>query len=135
VKRSLGLYRVLSWVAVALRGLLLLTLLLSSACSADAAPEPEPTLETAGAFFAVETDAKLQLYRTLAVLDAGGQDETLFVLHYVAAPRSFDEARELAKDPNLPSTTTAIGRRYVVMRPWQIVWFRSVSPEEQAGFR
>lgn len=117
------------------RALLLSTLSLA-ACSADAVPEPEPTLETRGAFFAVVVDGEYQLRRTLAVLARGSQDETLFVLPYTATPHSFDEARELAKDPALPAgDAIAIGRRYVVQREWKVVWFRSVSPEEDAGFR
>jgi hypothetical protein len=135
MKVCFSLFSGVARCVVALRGLPSTLLLLASACSADAVPEPEPTLETSGAFFAVEVEGNLELYRTLAVLAAGSQDETLFVMHYAAAPRSYDEARELAQDPNLRSEVIAIGRRFVTVRPWQIVWFRSVSPEEQEGFR
>lgn len=118
------------------RRALLLSALALAACSADAVPEPEPTLETRGAYFALVVDGEYQLRRTLAVLASGSQDETLFVVPYTATPRSFDEARELAKDPTLPAgDVIAMGRRYIVQREWQVVWFRSVSPEEDVGFR
>ena len=110
--------------------------LLLAACSADAVPEPEPTLETPGAYFAVVVDGEYQLHRTLAVLANGSQDETLFVLRYTATPHSFDEARELAKDAPLPAgSAIAIGHRYVVQREWRVVWFRSITSEEAAELR
>lgn len=118
------------------RRAMLLSALALAACSADAVPEPEPTLETPGAYFAVVVEGEYQLNRTITVFARGSQDETLFVVPYVATPHSFDEARELAKDPTLPTREViAIGRRYVVQREWRVVWFRSVSPEEEAGFR
>ena len=52
-----------------------------SSCSADAAPEPEPTLETKGAFFAVVADSgDLELFRTLAVLGEGKDNDAFFVV-------------------------------------------------------
>lgn len=106
-------------------------------CSADAVPEPEPTLDTKGAFFAVVADAgELELYRTLAVLGEGNDNDAFFVVPYVPSPASFDDARELAKDPGLPHRpVVAIGRRYITSREWRVVWFRSVSYEEEASFR
>jgi hypothetical protein len=115
---------------------MLLSALSLGACSADAVPEPEPTLETRGAYFAMVVDGEYQLKRTLAVLALGSQDETLFVVPYLATPHSFEEARELAKDASLPAgDVIAIGRRYVIQREWKVVWFRSVSPDEEMGFR
>lgn len=106
-------------------------------CSADAAHEPEPTLDTKGAFFAVVADSgDLELFRTLAVLGQGKDNDAFFVVPYIASPADFEEARELAKDPSLPHRdVTAIGRRYITSREWQVVWFRSVSYEEEASFR
>lgn len=121
---------------LSLRTLPVLLALTVCACAADAVQEPEPSLETKGAFVAVVADGKYRLIRTLAVLGAGSQDEVLFVIPYAAEPRSFEEARELAKDPSLPAAdVTAIGRRYFARRDWRVVWFRSVSAEEEALFR
>jgi len=123
-------------LTMSFRRAMLLSALWLTACSADAVSEPEPTLETPGAYFALVVDGEYQLHRTLAVLASGSQDETLFVVPYVATPRSFDEARELAKNPTLPPRDViAMGRRYVVQREWRVVWFRSVGAEEEAGFR
>lgn len=115
----------------------LLLLLGLSACSADSVSEPEPQLDTKGAFFAVVSDGgDLELYRTLAVLGDGDDDDAFFVLPYRAKPRSFAEATALAKDPELPrAPVTAFGRSYVTSREWRVVWFRSVSEEEQSEFR
>jgi hypothetical protein len=106
-------------------------------CSADAAPEPEPTLDTKGAFVAVVADSgELELYRTLAILGEGNDNDAFFVVPYIESPASFAAARELAKDPNLPHrAVTAIGRRYITSREWKVVWFRSVTDEEQESFR
>jgi hypothetical protein len=106
-------------------------------CSADSAAEPEPTLDTKGAFVAVVGDAgELELYRTLAILGEGNDNDAFFVVPYIESPASFAAAREMAKDPDLPHrAVTVIGRRYVTSREWRVVWFRSVSYEEQESFR
>jgi hypothetical protein len=115
---------------------LLATVLWLGACSADAVVEPEPTIETKGAFIAVVVEGKYELLRTLTVFGANTQDETLFVVPYLVEPNSFEHARELAKDPTLPKgEVIAIGKRYIVTRDWRVVWFRSVSLEEEAEFR
>jgi hypothetical protein len=125
-----------SWRVLLRHVLLLLALLPLGACSADAVAEPEPAIETKGAFIAVIVDGEYELLRTLTVLGSGGQDETLFVVPYLVEPESFEEARELAKNPDLPKgEVRAIGKRYITLREWRVVWFRSVSPEEEAAFR
>lgn len=106
-------------------------------CSADSVAEPEPTLDTKGAFVAVVGDSgELELYRTLAILGDGDDNDAFFVVPYLESPASFAAAREMAQDPSLPHrAVTVIGRRYVTSREWQVVWFRSVSYEEEASFR
>jgi hypothetical protein len=122
---------------VSLRRCLILALPLLGACSADHAPEPEPTLETKGAFVAVANDDDgYELLRTLAVIGSGRDDDAFFVAPYDVTPQSFEAARELAKDPSLPARpVVAVGRRYITSRDWQVVWFRSVSAEEEREFR
>lgn len=121
------------------RGVLRRALLLwfVSACSSDAVPEPELTLDTRGAFIAVVADeGELELYRTLAVIGERSDFDPFFVIPYAVTPRSFEHARELAKDPELPHfDVKAIPRIYITSRDWRLVWFRSVSAEEEEGFR
>jgi hypothetical protein len=109
----------------------------TAGCSADVAPAPEPTLETKGAFLAVQDDDEgYRLLRTLTVIGDGSPDDVFFVLPYVGSPKNFAEARELAQDPSLPALDAiAVGRRYFLTRDWRVVWFRSVSAEEEASFR
>lgn len=119
-------------------GVASLLLLLAVGCSADSVDVAEPELDTKGAFFAVSADAGeyFELYRTLAVLGNGDDDDVFFVFPYLSQPTSFAEATELAKDPTLShGSVKAIGRRYFTSRTWKVVWFRSVSPEEEAEFR
>lgn len=114
----------------------LLAAISASGCSADAVSEPAPSYDTKGAFVAVVSDAgELELYRVLAAL---GQQffDPLFVTQYDVTPRSFAEAAELAKDPSLrhgPPVT--IARKYFTSHESQVVWYRSVSAEEEADFR
>jgi hypothetical protein len=116
---------------------LVLALSVLGACSADHTAEPEPTLETKGAFVAVASDdGAYELLRTLAVIGSGRDDDAFFVVPYDVMPQSFEDARELAKDASLPAKpVVAVGRRYITSRHWQVVWFRSVSAEEEREFR
>jgi hypothetical protein len=107
-------------------------------CSADVAPEPEPTLVTSGAFIAVdEGKDSLSLLRTLAVLGDGSSSDALFLTRYGVSPKTYEEATELAKRRDLPTpdTVTVLGRGYFDRHDWRVVWFRSLSNEEQASFR
>ena len=108
------------------------------ACSADSVPEPEPTLYSIGAFVAVDEgrDA-LTLYRTLAVLGDGSTSDAIFLTRYGVQPETYEEAGELAKRRDLPAseTVTVLGKGYFDRHDWRVVWFRSLSSEEQASFR
>lgn len=108
------------------------------ACSADSVPEPEPTLYSAGAFVAVdEGEPALTLYRTLAVLGDGSTSDALFLTRYGVRPETYEEAAELAKRRDLPAseTVTILGKGYFDRHDWRVVWFRSLSNEEQSSFR
>jgi hypothetical protein len=108
------------------------------ACSADVAPEPAPSLDTVGAFVAVdEGEESLSLYRTLAVLGEGNSSDVLFMTRYGVAPQTYAEASLLAKRRDLPASkeATLLGRDYFDRRDWRVVWFRTLSFEEQAAFR
>jgi hypothetical protein len=119
---------------------LLLALLAVSllACSADMAPEPEPTLYTSGAFVAVKDEAgSFDLYRTLAVLGDGSTSDALFLTRYGVKPKSYADATELAKQHDLVASpdVTLLGKGYFDRHEWRVVWFRSLSSEEQAALR
>ena len=108
------------------------------ACSADSAPQPEPTLYTSGAFVAVDDQAgSFDLYRTLAVLGDGSTSDALFLTHYGVKPKSYAEATELAKQHDLIASpeVTVLGKGYFDRHEWRVVWFRSLSTEEQAALR
>ena len=116
----------------------LLALFAATACAADAVDVPEPTLDTKGAFIAVglEGDDGYELLRSLAVLGDGSDNDVFFVASYGVKPVSFDEAREFAQDFSLePREVITVGRVYITSREWRVVWFRSVSVEEEAAFR
>jgi hypothetical protein len=109
-----------------------------SACSADSVSEPEPTLYSIGAFVAIdENEDALTLYRTLAVLGDGSTSDALFLTRYGVKPQSYEEAAELAKRRDLPASeeVTIRGKGYFDRHDWRVVWFRSLSHEEQAAFR
>jgi hypothetical protein len=120
----------LPWVASMTLGL--------GACSADVAPAPAPSLDTVGAFVAVdEGEEALGLYRTLAVLGDGSSSDVLFMTRYGVAPQTYEEASAFAKRRDLPASeeVTLLGKGYFDRHDWRVVWFRSLSYEEQAGFR
>ncbi|MCC6553964.1 MAG: hypothetical protein IT372_13215 [Polyangiaceae bacterium] len=104
------------------------------ACASDAGPEPEPTLETPGAFTAVDEGAgHLSLYRTLDTLRVQG-DVLIYLTHYDVHPETWEAARELSKRPDLPIflEVTNASRRLFPSGPFQVVWYRSLSEEEEA---
>jgi hypothetical protein len=124
----------------AMRSLLLAALAATplQACSADMAPEPSPTLYTSGAFVAVDDEAgSYDLYRTLAVLGDGSTSDALFLTRYGVKPKSYAEATELAKQRDLVASpeVTVLGKGYFDRHEWRVVWFRSLSTEEQAALR
>jgi len=127
-------------LARAWRGLLWLsaTIVPLSGCSSDSAVEPEPTVYTSGAFVALADDhGKLELFRTMAVLGQGSPQETFFFGSYGVKPRDYDDAMALAKrrDLNLAGELTLIGGVYLRTHDWRVVWFRSLTVEEQSAFR
>jgi hypothetical protein len=107
-------------------------------CSADAAFEPEPTLETPGAFVALENQqGTFDIVRTLASIEVGQDEKMLFFKSFVPSARDFDEARELARDPALPvsDSLVLVQRSDILELDWKVVWFRSLSQEERDVLR
>lgn len=104
------------------------------ACVSDALPEPEPRLEQAGAFVAVDQgEEALLLFRTLSVLTVEGGDAIVFATIYNVAPTSWDEAREISRGHDIPmeSPLTFLSRSALIEDPYQVVWFRTLSKEEE----
>ena len=110
---------------------LALAAVLFTACSSESPPPPEPELRHSGAFFAVSS-TKIELFRTLKALHIEG-DNILFTTLYDVTPASFDEAREMAKRPDLPILQTLLVFSEVQVRenPLQVVWFRTLTAEEE----
>ncbi len=130
MKKWMNRRRVLLWLGASALEL--------GGCSSDAVPEPEPTVYTSGAFVAVADDrGDLELFRTLAVLGQGSPQETFFFGSYGLRPRDYEEATALAKrrDLDLSSELTLLGGADLRTHDWRVVWFRSLSNEEQAAFR
>lgn len=106
-----------------------------SGCSSDAAPAPEPDLMTAGTFVAVESyddPGHLTLVRTLDHLQLEN-DALLFMTVYDVHPASWDEAREMAKSHDIPiRVEIRIEPIDVVLdKPHRVVWYRSLTQEEE----
>lgn len=111
-----------------------LSLLAVTGCAAsDTLPEPEPTLETPGAFVAQqEPSGRIVLLRTLDKLTIENQDTLLFFIQYDVSPKDWDGARELSKRAYLPvefQQVSAIESLFV-QAPHRVVWYRSLTDEE-----
>ncbi|WP_437983063.1 hypothetical protein [Sorangium sp. So ce117] len=105
-----------------------------AACATDDAPEPEPELEFPGSFVAVaEQEGPLTLRRMLDRLLLDNGEMLLFMSSYDVAPRSWEEAREAAKDHDLPVQIELemLLSSDLTARPHRVVWFRSLTEEEE----
>lgn len=114
------------------RALLLGALLGGAGCSADAIEPPEPQLTTPGAFVAYEPEeGDLYLFQTLLAVRLQGTT-FLRVAVFEVRPKSYAEARELARDPTLEVADPAAGLNLAAFdRPHRVVWFRSLSQERE----
>jgi hypothetical protein len=112
---------------------LLLSLAALPACSSEALPEPEPALDTPGAFVAADDPAGgLRLLRTLDGLLLEN-DTILFVTIYDVAPASFDEARAMAMDHGIRIRFELefISKNFIREGNHRVVWFRTLTEEEE----
>lgn len=104
-------------------------------CASDDLTSPEPALETPGAFVAIDgydAENEITLIRILDRLTL--ESETLlFYSIYDVKPDSWQQAREFARDPNLPLRTEidAQPRAAITFHPWRVVWFRTLTEEEE----
>ena len=104
-------------------------------CSADAAPEPEPTLDTPGAFVAVENaEGQFEVLRTLGGLEVGAGQDVLFFSEYAPPAESTEEARGLARrrELTLVDELLLVPTARILESSWEVVWFRSLTEEERA---
>jgi hypothetical protein len=104
------------------------------ACSSDAATEPEPKVDTPGAFVAFEeAPGQLRTVRVLGGLALDNGTVILFITSYAAVVSSFDAAEALAKSdsPQVALLSTSIARSDIVSHAHQVVWFRTLSDAEK----
>lgn len=103
-------------------------------CASDSAPEPEPDLETRGAFVGIQgySDKEpITLVRTLDRLRLENYTLMFFTI-YDVHPATFSEARELAKSHQikLREEVWIENKAVVLSMPHEIVWFRTLTDEE-----
>jgi len=108
-------------------------LLAVPSCSSDAPVEPEPVFDQSGAFVAIDpADEPITLYRTLApwVTEVG---TFLFVTVYEVEPASYEEAAEMSKAHDIPvrELSGMVKRDDVAALPYRVVWFRTLTKEEE----
>lgn len=118
--------------------LLLAASWLSLGCSADHAPEPEPGLGTPGAFIAIaDASGDVGLVRSLALVPIQSSHELLFCVLYADEPTSFAHARELAQRGSLTvgESKFTIWIDQLEELEHEVVWFRTLTDEEQAYLR
>jgi hypothetical protein len=104
---------------------------LLGACSADAVDAPEPDVDTPGAIVGVEDEVLgIVILRTQGTTGLETGERILIVDVLEADPRSFEEARVLARGPDLPVRTASylITLRTVLTNPHEVLWFRSLPP-------
>jgi hypothetical protein len=113
-----------------LRYALFFACLSTAGCSSDAAPIPEPDIKHAGSFVAYG-QGELTLIRTLQAISLGN-DYVVFATIYDVTPTSFDEARALAQQPDLPVRQgyTAGSESLLKAQRHEVVWFRTLTAEE-----
>ncbi len=108
--------------------------LLLLGCSADSVDEREPTLDTIGVFVArSEPGGGYKLHRVLYALRLQTDDTSLFITTYSGIARTLDDARARARSGPLPVDVDVqvVSQRQFASVPYEIVWFRSLTPDER----
>ncbi len=102
-------------------------------CSADEGAQPDPELTTPGAILGTERPEGGILL--MKVLQAYRFDDslTLVVTTYRPIAEDFAEARRLARQPDLPilEPSRLVGESD--LGDYEILWWRSLSPDERDG--
>ena len=73
------------------------------------------------------------LHRVLYALRVQSDDTSLFISTYAVRARTLDEARDLARSGPLPVEVDVqvVSQRQFGSVPYEIVWFRSLTPDER----
>jgi hypothetical protein len=102
-------------------------------CATDSVVEPDPTFDTSGAFVAMDAGGgSLTLVRTLDLLRL--ENETLlFVTRYDVHPKTWEEAGDVARRPDLPILVAldALPEAAFLENEIRVVWFRTLTDEEE----
>lgn len=121
-----------AWASIA--GLMAMTLVVTG-CASDDVRLPQAELVTPGAFVAIDgydVEGEITLIRTIDRLDF--EFETLlFFSTYDVKPTNFDHATELSSQADLPlrKLIDAQPTGAITTHPWQVVWFRTLTEEEE----
>ena len=103
-------------------------------CSADSVDEREPTLDTIGVFVArSDPGGGYKLHRVLYALRLQTDDTSLFISTYAGLARTLEDARARARSGTLAVEVDVqvVSQRQFASVPHEIVWFRSLTPEER----
>jgi hypothetical protein len=119
------------------RALLVLTWAALGGCSADAVTPPEAKIERPGSFVAFDEDGAVALIRTLRVVPIDDTDSLLEAITYQAGGRTYEEARERARDPSLPifERHSLYSLSAISSRDPEVVWFRTLTESELSALR
>lgn len=106
-------------------------------CTSDPDVDPVLTVDTPGAFVAVdEGRGAITLHRTLDTMTVEG-DRLIFLTVYDVAPETWEQARliSLRRDLPLAEEVTVASRKAFPGGPHQVVWFRTLDDAERERVR
>ncbi|HVK64353.1 MAG TPA: hypothetical protein VM694_07765 [Polyangium sp.] len=108
---------------------------LVAGCASDDLTPPEARIDTPGAFVAVEGYYEPEELTLVRILDRLQFEDArlLFMTVHDARPETYEEARELAKDHDLPirELIRIEPDTVVTLSPHRVVWFRTLTEKEQ----
>ncbi len=119
--------------AAAALGIATLVAAAATACAADEGIQPDPKVTTPGAILGAE--APEGGIRLMKVLQAFRIEDnlTLIVTTYRPLAADFAEARRLARRRDLPVLEPSFLVGESALGDYEILWWRSLTPEEQDG--
>ncbi len=105
----------------------------ATACAADEGAQPDPSVTTPGAILgAEEPEGGIRLMKVLQAYQLE-DNLTLIVTTYRPLAKDFAEARRLARRRDLPVLEPSFLVGESALGDYEILWWRSLTPEEQDG--